>query len=336
MSAPNPARPSSVAAANPSAAIPASPAPEWAARFAAPAGGACRLPMLGVLRASGADAAQFLQSQLTQDVLHMPPGPGARLAAFCTPKGRMLASFHVFRPLADQVLLVCERALLPGLLKRLSRFVMRAKVKLDDASAELACWGLLGEAAVQAAQAVQADAGGLPLLADLPPAGGQPCALWLAAADAPAPAGAADLPVAHWLAAEALAGVARVGEATAEAFVPQMLNYESMGGVHFKKGCYPGQEVVARSQFRGVIKRRAFVGWADGIVQAGQEVFAEGQEQPMGLIAQAAAAPEGGGCLVIAGLQIAAALGQPPLHVGAADGPTLHGLHIPYPLADDI
>ena len=138
-----------------------------------------------------------------------------------------------------------------------------------------------------------------------------------------------------WLAAEVLAGVARITSATAGAFVPQMLNYESVGGVHFHKGCYPGQEVVARSQFRGVIKRRAFVAHCAAAVQTGQEIFVGGDDQPAGLIALAAAAP-GGGSLVIAGLQIAAALGSEPLYAGSPGGPRLEGLHIPYELAHDI
>jgi folate-binding protein YgfZ len=129
-------------------------------------------------------------------------------------------------------------------------------------------------------------------------------------------------------------GVATLSAPVAEAFVPQMLNYESVGGVNFKKGCYPGQEVVARSQFRGAIKRRAYVAHVDGQAQAGQEVFAsDAPEQPCGLIAQAAPAP-GGGTAVIASVQLVAQESGAPLHVGAADGPRLSQLHRPYALIE--
>ena len=330
--------------------IPSAPPARLAPFFAFSAEGACPLPMLGVLRASGEDAAKFLQAQLTQDVLEMRPGGPARLAAFCTPKGRMSASFIITRPAENEFLLVCSHELIAGLVKRLSLFVMRAKVKITDASSAIACHGLIGAAAIAAAQttiqaAAPADAASpegqaasglppLPQLAELPPACGLPRALWLAPAGASAPAASA-LSENDWLAAEVLAGVARITSATAGAFVPQMLNYESVGGVHFHKGCYPGQEVVARSQFRGVIKRRAFVAHCAAAVQTGQEIFVGGDDQPAGLIALAAAAP-GGGSLVIAGLQIAAALGSEPLHAGSPGGPRLEGLHIPYELAHDI
>ena len=123
--------------------IPLAPPADLAPLFAFAAEGACPLPMLGVLRASGEDAAKFLQAQLTQDVQGMPAGGPARLAAFCTPKGRMSASFVITRPAEGEFLLACSRDLLPDLVKRLSRFVMRAKVKFTDASAAIACQGLM-------------------------------------------------------------------------------------------------------------------------------------------------------------------------------------------------
>ena len=111
-----------------------------------------------------------------------------------------------------------------------------------------------------------------------------------------------------------------------EAFVPQMLNYESVGGVNFKKGCYPGQEIVARSQFRGTLKRRAYVAHTAGTPAVGQEVFhASDAGQPCGLVAAAAPNPAGGfdtivsmfslqgrnGLLKIESLQASAVVFQP-------------------------
>ncbi len=113
-----------------------------------------------------------------------------------------------------------------------------------------------------------------------------------------------------------------------------MLNYESVGGVNFKKGCYPGQEVVARSQFRGTLKRRAYLAHAPAPVAVGAEVFAQDDaEQPVGLVVQAAAAP-GGGVDALVSLQIAATAGA--LQVGAAQGVPLTLLPLPYALLEDI
>jgi hypothetical protein len=301
---------------------------------------------LGVIRALGEQAAQFLQGQLTQDVVLMPVG-SSRLAAFCNAKGRMLASFRVYKRSADELLLVTSAETLSTTLKRLSMFVLRAKVKLSDASGDFAILGAIGATAAgaqtNATESVAASAGGSSaegendakiVVIALPPADGAQRALWLVPAGTAAPSSPA-VSEADWRWAEVRAGVARITPPVVEAFVPQMLNYESVDGVSFKKGCYPGQEVVARSQFRGAIKRRAFVAQVDGPAEAGQEVFAaSAPEQPVGLVAQAAAAP-GGGTAVIVSLQLAAQDGR-DLHAGAADGPALGALHMPYPLRDDI
>jgi folate-binding protein YgfZ len=120
-----------------------------------------------------------------------------------------------------------------------------------------------------------------------------------------------------------------------EAFVPQMLNFESVGGVNFKKGCYPGQEVVARSQFRGTLKRRAFVVHADEPMSVGQEIFVDaGNEQPVATVVQAAAAPKGGFDAILS-IQLSA-LEQGALHLGAVSGAALTILPLPYALLADV
>ena len=287
------------------------------------------LPELGIIRAAGEDAASFLQGQLTQDVVLLKPGQ-SHLAALCNPKGRMLASFIVVKRASDEILLICSQDLLASTLRRLTMFVMRAKAKLSDATSEFSIWGLMGDAVISEAGAVEGA-----LVCALAPADGVSRALWVAPIDASAPSSPLlDSTLWHW--AEARSGVAMVTKPVAEAFVPQMLNYESVGGVSFKKGCYPGQEVVARSQFRGAIKRRAFVAQVSGAAQAGQEVFHSADpEQPCGTIALAAAAPDGG-TTVIVSLQMAAVEGLDKLAVGAPDGPALTGWHIPYPLLADL
>jgi folate-binding protein YgfZ len=294
--------------------------------------GMAALPRWGVIRVQGGDAQAFLQGQLTQDVAQPPPG-AARLAGWCNPKGRLLASFVACKRSPQEFWLACSGDLLAATLKKLALFVLRAQVRLADASGELALYGLIGEAANSiAAIAPGADS----FLAPLPPADGAARALWIAPASRPAPPCPA-LPAALWDWAAVRSGVATVTAPVAGAFVPQMLNYESVDAVSFGKGCYPGQEVVARSQFRGAIKRRAFVGQVNGPAQAGQEIFAPAgvADDPAGLIAQAAPAPEGG-TAVIASLPLAAAEAGGDLRVGSPDGPPLAGLRLPYPLREDI
>jgi hypothetical protein len=299
--------------------------------------GVAPLPHLGVIRAQGEDAARFLHGQLTQDFALLRGGE-ARLAAFCTAKGRMQASFIAVPRAADEILLVCSRDVLPATLKRLSMFVLRSKVKLTDATAECTLAGLaggslraLGTSAGAPWTFVEAAGGHL---VRLYPADGQPRALWIAAAGTALPAGPA-LDPQLWAWSEVHSGIATITAPIVEAFVPQMLNYESVGGVNFKKGCYPGQEVVARSQFRGTLKRRAFIIHADAELAAGQEVFqAADAEQPVGTIAQAAPAP-GGGWDAIASLQLSA-VEAGDLHAGSATGAALALLPLPYELLADI
>ncbi|MBC5786237.1 folate-binding protein YgfZ [Ramlibacter sp. USB13] len=293
--------------------------------------GVASLPHLGVIRAQGEDAARFLHGQLTQDFALLGAGE-ARLAAFCNAKGRMLASFVAFKRADDEILLVCSRDVLPATLKRLSMFVLRAKAKLSDASADFELRGIAGEAGGGAPWSLTRE--GEAVRIQLYPADGQSRALWVAPAGTPAPAGPA-LDPATWLWGEVRSGIARITALVVEAFVPQMLNYESVGGVNFKKGCYPGQEVVARSQFRGTLKRRAFIAHADAELAAGQEVFqAADAEQPAGLVALAAPAP-GGGWDAIVSLQLSAAEAG-DLHAQRADGPALTLLPLPYLLLADV
>lgn len=298
--------------------------------------GIALLSHLGVIRVEGEDAAQFLHGQLTQDFALLGMDQ-ARLAAFLSAKGRMQASFIGFKRSATEVLLVCSRDLLAPTLKRLSMFVLRAKARLTDATMDYALYGVAGEAINSIAGSAQpawtkADFGAATMV-HLYPADGQPRALWLAPVTEAPPAGPA-LDPALWLWSEVRSGVATLTTPVVEAFVPQMLNFESVGGVNFKKGCYPGQEVVARSQFRGTLKRRAFIAHATADVTAGAEVFAASDlEQPCGTVVQAAPAP-GGGVDAIVSLQIAATQGA--LQVGAADGVPITLAPLPYELLADI
>jgi folate-binding protein YgfZ len=299
--------------------------------------GIAPLSHLGVIRVEGEDAAKFLHGQLTQDFALLGMDE-ARLAAFLSAKGRMQASFIGFKRSATEVLLVCSRDLLPAVLKRLSMFVLRAKARLTDATADYSLYGVAGDAINAVAGGAhaawhKADAGRASVV-HLYPADGQPRALWVAPTSEPAPAGPA-LDASLWLWSEVRSGVATLTTPVVEAFVPQMLNYESVGGVNFKKGCYPGQEVVARSQFRGTLKRRAYVAHAAAAVEVGAEVFSTSDpDQPCGTVVQAAPAPDGGFDAIVS-LQIAAAQEQ-SLQVGAPAGVPLALLPLPYPLLEDI
>jgi folate-binding protein YgfZ len=217
-------------------------------------------------------------------------------------------------------------------------FVMRAKARLTDASDAFALYGLAGSAT----QSIAGTAGSTWAKADfddisvlnLYPADGTVRQLWIASAGTPAPAGAA-LADGLWAWGEVRSAVATITLPVVEAFVPQMLNYESVGGVNFKKGCYPGQEVVARSQFRGTLKRRAYLVHSEAAMAAGQEIFASTDaEQPVATVVQAAAAPMGGFDAIISG-QISAVVGG-DLHVGAVDGAPLLVQALPYALLEDV
>lgn len=159
----------------------------------APLNGIAPLPHLGIIRAAGEDAASFLHNQLTNDVLLMKEGQ-CRLAAFCNAKGRMQASFVVYKRSAEEVLLICRKDLMAQTVKRLSMFVLRAKAKLSDASDEFQLLGLAGDAALAALNGASADAWQRHVadaadVLTLYPALGQPRAFWLAPKDVAAPTG---------------------------------------------------------------------------------------------------------------------------------------------------
>lgn len=300
--------------------------------------GALRLADWGLIRVSGSDARSFLHSQLTQDLQGLPAGRAA-LAGYCSAKGRLLATFIVWSPSPDEFLLACSADLLAPTLKRLSMFVLRAKCKLSDASQELPLWGLTGEAAAgwfgndlphadwqigssQAATVVRLPAAVV---------GGETVPRYLVVSATPPPPELATLDETTWRALEVHSGVGRVVAATVDQFVPQMLNLELVGGVSFSKGCYPGQEIVARSQYRGTLKRRAFVLTASEALAPGSEVFHTADpEQPAGMVALSGRLP-GHGPSALVELKLSALEGG-ELRAGSANGPALQLSSQPYPV----
>lgn len=305
--------------------------------------GAVALSHLGIISAEGADAASFLHGQLSQDVTGQLTSQ-ARLAAFCSAKGRMLASFVVVKPQTDTFWLVTDAQVLPAALKRLSMFVMRAKARLSDAAVALSAVGLMGSTAREwlgdAAPAEpwqanpHAPSGGQ--VVRLPDVLGAPRWLWLGPLDAAQallqalPA----LPLTTWQWLDVMSGVVRIEPATVDQFVPQMVNYELVGGVHFQKGCYPGQEIVARSQYRGTLKRRTFLLHGPALIQAGQEVFSAADPgQPAGMVANAAAIPTPDGqpgTAFSALVELKWQALDTGWHLGSAEGPALALGAMPY------
>jgi tRNA-modifying protein YgfZ len=299
------------------------------------------LANLGLIACSGEDAQTFLHGQLSNDVKQL-TRVRSEYAAYCSAKGRMLANFLLWQE--DQTFyLQLARSLLPAVQKRLGMFVLRAKVKLDDVSESRPVLGLAGSAAAgvlrelfpavpQLAHQVVHDPANGTLIA-LPGARFQLVAelesakrLWDRLAAVLTPVGT---PCWEWL--EIRNGIALITPATQEQFVPQMANMELIGALDFQKGCYPGQEIVARTQYLGQLKRRMVLAHVAGemMPQPGDEIFSSAPDgQASGMVVNAQAAP-GGGYDLLAVMQTAS-LTQATVHFKSADGPTLSIQPLPY------
>ncbi len=301
------------------------------------------LTHLGLLRASGADSADFLQGQTSNDVRLVDAGHH-QLSSYCTPKGRMLALFTLFMRDNDHYLLLPQE-LLEAVQKRLTMFVMRSAVKLESVGDTLPRLGLsgpeaesllskaLGSCPSEAGESLTVDGitvlrrpGTLPRFICLGETE-RMIALWQSLASEAQPAG-----VAPWDLLEIRAGIPNIGSGSVEAFVPQMVNLQLVNGVNFKKGCYPGQEVVARMQYLGKLKRRMYRVHADtGHLPApGTALFSpdSASAQGAGKVVRAAPAPDGGSeLLVVAEVSSAE---QQMLYLEDENGPKLTLLELPY------
>ena len=301
-------------------------------------GGAVFAPLsqFGLLTVSGVDARGFLHAQLSNDIEHL-PADGARRAGYCSAKGRMLASFLVV-PRPDGFLLQVSRDIAAAIANRLTMYVLRSKVKVADAGDAWAQFGVWGRdaAALLRSSGLEAPAepmgvtgtqdGSVVALGDGrflifgPP---DTATLLAASFSQVAPEG--------WTLEDVRAGLPQITLATQDQFVPQMANFELVGGVDFKKGCYPGQEIVARSQYLGKLKRRMYRGSIDAPVSepaAGQDLFG-GEPQAIGTIVSAAPRPEGG-YEFLAVMQSSAAERGDPIRLGAPDGPIARMASLPY------
>lgn len=301
------------------------------------------LTHLARLRADGEDAASFLHNLLTNDVKGL-SADALRSAGFCTAKGRLLASFTLWRD-GDATVLQLPRALAEAMRRKLSMYILRAKATLTDATVAMPALGLAGrdaEAALQAAelpvpaapmkQAVADGVRVLRLAADrfeivLPEDRLE--AVWSALAARATPAGT---PAWRWF--DIRDGLASVWPSTQEEFVPQMVNFELTGGVSFKKGCYPGQEIVARMQYLGKLKRRMYRASADCPPPAAGTPLhgTDTNGQACGLVVDAVAMPDGG-CDLLAVVQMSSTeAGE--VRIGSLEGPVLHFTALPYALGE--
>src|SRR5262245_43503399 len=276
---------------------------------------AARLDHLGVLRFRGQDAESFLQGQLTCDVSQ----PGT-YGAYCTPQGRMLASFFLWR-FEDGFAMMLSRDLAGPVHKQISKYVLRSRVTVEDASESLLLVGAAGSQAERALAVAPAAAvrlkDGRALLA-------------LPATAAPGTLGKLSLADAgRWRWLDIRAGIPLITAATRDQFVPQMANLELIGGVSFDKGCYTGQEIVARAQHLGQVKRRMFLANVAAPAQAGDALYSDDLgAQTSGTVINAEPSPEGGHDL-LAVVQ-AASRERSSVHLKAPDGPLLRFHPLPY------
>jgi len=306
----------------------------------------CDLSHLGFISATGEEAQSFLQNQLSNDIKEVTE-QRSQLNAYCTAKGRALALFRVFKS-QDSYYLQLPVEQIEATLKRLQMFVLMTKVTLQDATDQFISFGLAGANATQLIQNIvigppQQDdhciSNGNLLVGKV----GGPVPRYIIAGDYEHAAAAWDQLKAQttlcgnhaWSYLDIQAGIPQIYANNTEEFVPQMLNLHSVDGISFQKGCYPGQEVVARMHFLGKLKRRMYLAHVDTdqAPQPGDLVFADDSQsdQGIGRVVQSQPAP-GGGYDLQAVLQITSA-DNSPAHLNSPDGPDLSLLDLPYSVA---
>lgn len=301
------------------------------------------LSHFGLLQVEGADAATFLQGQITNDVKLL-DGRNSQYAGYCTPKGRLLAMFLAFAH-HDHLHLQLNAALTGQVLKRLRMYVLRSKVTINDVSDSIVRIGLAGanaeailrkvfsEIPQQAHQLVNLESANILQLPGSTPryeifvTAENAATLWSQLQPGCTAAG-----VERWDWLEIQAGIPDITPATQEAFVPQMVNLDLLGGINFKKGCYTGQEIVARTHYLGKVKRRTYLAHiaTDQPPQPGDPLFGSDTSEPVGQVVRAAAAPDGG-------FDVLAELRSESVAAGAIRWPSLAGtsmtlLALPYPV----
>lgn len=308
----------------------------------------CDLSYLGLIRANGSDAEEFLQGQFTNDIRALKEDQ-CQLSSMCNPKGRMFANFWIFRQ-GDDIYLQMPHETLAPTLKRLSMFVLRSQVSLVDASEDLVCIGAIGEQTEAQLRET------IPSLPDhsrhlirhegmtiIRQPGITPRYKIIGKADAvqalwqQLETTATPTDTAYWKRLDIKAGIPTVYGPTAEAFIPQMVNMQLIEGISFTKGCYCGQEIVARTQYRGTLKRRMYLAHIEDVdcPAPGAELFSPSaeHEQGAGMVVDAQPAENGSyDALVMA--QIACAEAD-DLRLGDGEGTKLSIGTLPYDFESD-
>ncbi|MCH9690806.1 MAG: folate-binding protein [Gammaproteobacteria bacterium] len=302
----------------------------------------------GAITVTGPDSQKFLQGQLSCDLITL-ADEQATLGSHCNPKGRMISAFYALKLAADEFVLSMPQDLVPLALAALKKYAVFFKTELTDSGAKaddsaMHCLGLVGPGAGDCAvnmlvldkllpgTVVPFDCNGQRALAHM--ISDCQVALWVPALQLAdlwqRLAGKPAIPASyhHWQQQLIAAGIPQLQTATSESYIPQMLNLHLLNGVSFKKGCYTGQEVVARMQFRGATKRRMFRVQVSGasVPSAGQTIFTSGSSQSIGSVVQA--------CVVAEGVQMLSVLTKSKVAAGEAllleDGRQLELLTLPY------
>ena len=311
------------------------------------------LPQWGLIFVEGADAASFLQNQLSNSVLGLnrtfapqiaQTHDSVRLVGYCNPKGRLLASawlgqFPEDVNAPDRFALFISKDIAASTAKRLAMFVLRSKVKVFDASSE---WTIAGYSCNDESIAgLKIEAGQIGLRLPDVIANHQTYSRVLIAGKKDSPEKSLRDDVMQWNHLEVMSAIPRIVLATQEQFVPQMINFESVAGVDFKKGCYPGQEIVARSQYRGAIKRRLQLAHTS-IDSLGSVSIAPGAElfqvndpaQPAGMVVLSSPSPTESNKIDLQVECKLEALESGEIHLGSVQGPVLKIDLLPYPLIE--
>ena len=314
---------------------------------------AANLTDWGLIIVEGEDAASFLQNQLTNSVFGLTAvpapaiasGPDAvRLVGYCSPKGRLIASawLGLFSNEngKDRFCLFISKDIVASTAKRLGMFVLRSKVTVKDVSTS---WAITGYCTSSTLDTLEVDGAAVLLqLPDVMTAGVAMRRVLIAqpinSDHASTEATSEDAQI-LWRSLEVISAIPRIVAATQDQFVPQMVNFESVYGVDFKKGCYPGQEIVARSQYRGVIKRRLQLAHcpidllANAPTSPGSEIFhADDPNQPAGMVVLSAPSIANTRRMDFQ-IEIKTELqAGGTFHLGAPDGPILMLDQLPYPL----
>ena len=310
----------------------------------------------------GPDAVDFLQNQLTNSVKSITNTPAAsiasphqqnRFAGYCSAKGRLMASFWIARQDTSvgganveatesqpAFYLFISKDLAATLAKRLSMFVLRSKVKVLDLTESIDIYGYALEANESRDELAKMVAISGVITAELPAVTinqVQTKRYLLAVPKNQAMSNLQDGALQAWNWLEIQSAIPRITQATFEQFVPQMINMESLKGIDFQKGCYPGQEVVARSQYRGTIKRRLQVAHLIHCeeILPGAEIFhSDDPSQPCGMVVLAASHPSINDRMDIQVECKLEALQSGSVHLGSATGPALSFAALPYPLIE--